>query len=72
MTIYKNIVEIKRRAKNEYKQRMFRKKILCHITKLVCLTEFGEIKELNKLVDIATSTSAKLLALDECSNESEE
>lgn len=47
-------------------------KILCHITKLVCLTEFGEIKELNKLVDMATSTSAQLLALDEYSNESEE
>ena len=47
-------------------------KILCHITKLVCLTEFGEIKELNKLVDMATSTSAQLLALDEYTNEGEE
>ena len=35
-------------------------KILCHLTKLICLTEFGEIKELSKLVGMATSVSAQL------------
>ena len=35
-------------------------KILCHLTKLICMTEFGEIKELSKLVDMATSVSAQL------------
>lgn len=35
-------------------------KILCHLTKLICLTEFGEEKELSKLIDMATSVSAQL------------
>lgn len=40
-------------------------KILCHLTKLICLTEFGEVKELQKYVDMSTSVSAQLLALNE-------
>ena len=40
-------------------------KILCHLTKLICLTEFGEIEELDKLVDMSTSISAQLIAIDE-------
>lgn len=40
-------------------------KILQHLTKLICLTEFENIKDLYKLVDMSTSVSAQLLALDE-------
>lgn len=40
-------------------------RILCHLTKLICLTEFGEAKELQKYVDMSTSVSAQLLALNE-------
>lgn len=35
-------------------------KILCHLTKLICMIEFGDFKELSKLVDMATSVSAQL------------
>lgn len=35
-------------------------KILCHLTKLICLTEFGETEELTNLIDMATSVSAQL------------
>lgn len=34
--------------------------ILCHLTKLICLTECGETEELSKLIDMATSVSAQL------------
>ena len=44
--------------KNINKQCM--EKILTHLTKLICLTEFGEEKELSKLIDMATSVSAQL------------
>ena len=40
-------------------------KILSHLTKLICLTEFGDSKELSKYVDMSTSISAQLLAIDE-------
>ena len=40
-------------------------KILSHLTKLICLTEFGESKELSKYVDMSTSISTQLLAIDE-------
>ena len=30
-------------------------KILSHLTKLICLTEFGDSKELSKYVDMSTS-----------------
>lgn len=40
-------------------------KILCHLTKLICLTEFGETKDLQRYVDMATSVSAQLLGIDE-------
>lgn len=40
-------------------------KILCHLTKFICMTEIGETKELSKYVDMATSVSAQLLAVDE-------
>ena len=38
--------------------------ILGHLTKLILLTETGNVKELEKLVDMATSVSAQLLATD--------
>lgn len=40
-------------------------KILAHLTKLICLTEFENIKDLDKLVNMTTSVSAQLLAIDE-------
>ncbi len=40
-------------------------KILVHLTKLICLTEFEDIKNLSRLVDMSTSISSQLLALDE-------
>ena len=43
-------------------------KILSHLTKLICLTEFGDSKELSKYVDMSTSISAQLLAIDEQEN----
>ena len=48
--------------KNINKQCM--EKILSHLTKLICLTEFGDSKELSKYVDMSTSISAQLLAID--------
>ena len=42
--------------------------ILSHLTKLICLTEFGDSKELSKYVDMSTSVSAQLLAIDEQEN----
>lgn len=52
--------------KNINKQCM--EKILTHLTKLICLTEFGDSKELSKYVDMSTSISAQLLAIDEQEN----
>ena len=52
--------------KNINKQCM--EKILCHLTNLICLTEFGEIKELSKLVDLSTTVSAQLIGIDEQEN----
>lgn len=49
--------------KNINKQCM--EQILCHLTKLICLLEFGESKEMSIYVDMATSVSAQLLAIDE-------
>lgn len=43
-------------------------KILSHLTKLICLTEFGDSKELLKYIDMSTSVSAQLLAIDEQEN----
>lgn len=40
-------------------------KILSHLTKLICITEFENIKDLGKLVDMATSVSAQLNASSE-------
>ena len=42
--------------------------ILSHLTKLICLTEFGDSKELSKYVDMSTSISAQLIAIDEQEN----
>lgn len=39
-------------------------KILCHLTKLICLTEFEDVKSLSKLVDMAASISAQLAAVN--------
>ena len=52
--------------KNTNKQCM--EKILSHLTKLICLTEFGDSKELSKYVDMSTSVSAQLIAIDEQEN----
>ena len=43
-------------------------KILSHLTKLICLTELGEEKELKRYVDMSTSISAQLIAIDELEN----
>ena len=43
-------------------------KILSHLTKLICTTEHGETKELKKYIDMSTSVSAQLLAVDELEN----
>lgn len=40
-------------------------KILIHLTKLICTTEHGKLKELQKYVDMSTSISAQLIAIDE-------
>ena len=40
-------------------------KILSHLTKLICITEFENIKDLQKLVDMATSVSAQLNVTNE-------
>ena len=52
--------------KNINKQCM--EKILTHLTKLICLTEFGEEENLQKYVDMSTSISAQLIAIDELEN----
>ena len=52
--------------KNINKQCM--EKILSHLTKLICLTEFGDSKELSRYVDMSTSVSAQLLDIDEQEN----
>ncbi len=44
-------------------------KILQHLSKLICLTEFENIKDLQKLVDMSTSVSAQLSAI--CSEKEE-
>lgn len=44
-------------------------KILSHLTKLICTTEHGETKELKKYVDMSTSISAQLIAIDEQENQ---
>lgn len=47
-------------------------KILLHLTKLIQLSEFENIKDLHKLVDMSTSVSAQLLAMDDVESEVEE
>lgn len=44
-------------------------KILTHLTKLICLTEFGEEEKLQKYVDMSTSISAQLIAIDKLEND---
>lgn len=39
-----------------------------HLTKLIQLSEFENIKDLGKLVDMHTSVSAQLLAMDDVIN----
>ena len=53
--------------KNINKQCM--EKILTHLTKLICLTEFGEEENLQKYVDMSTSISAQLIAIDKLEND---
>ena len=43
-------------------------KILSHLTKLICTTEHGDSKELSRYVDMSTSVSAQLIAIDEQEN----
>ena len=47
-------------------------KIMCHLTKLICISEFENIKELEKLVTMATSVSAHIYVLNEGIQEEEE
>lgn len=42
-------------------------KILQHLVKLICITEFENLRDLKKLVDLSTSVSAQLLAI--CEND---
>lgn len=44
-------------------------KILSHLTKLICTIEHGESKELERYVDMSTSVSAQLIAIDEQDND---
>ena len=53
---------------NKNINRQCMEKILSHLTKLICLTEFGHSKELSKYVDMSTSVSAQLIAIDEQEN----
>lgn len=53
--------------KNINKQCM--EKILTHLTKLICVTEFGEEEKLQKYVDMSTSISAQLIAIDKLEND---
>ena len=53
---------------NKNINRQCMEKILSHLTKLICLTEFGNSKELSKYVDMSTSVSAQLIAIDEQEN----
>ena len=53
--------------KNINKQCM--EKILTHLTKLICLTQFGEEENLQKYVDMSTSISAQLIAIDKLEND---
>lgn len=39
-------------------------KILSHLAKLICLSEGENIKDLYKLIDMSTSVSAQLLAIE--------
>ena len=50
---------------NKNINRQCMEKILSHLTKLICLTEFGDSKELSKYVDMSTSISAQLIVIDE-------
>ena len=53
---------------NKNINRQCMEKILSHLTKLICLTEFGDSKELSKYVNMSTSVSAQLLAIEEQEN----
>ena len=53
---------------NKNINRQCMEKILSHLTKLICLTEFWDSKELWRYVDMSTSISAQLLAIDEQEN----
>ena len=53
---------------NQNINRQCMEKILSHLTKLICLTEFGDSKELSRYVDMSTSVSAQLIAIDEQEN----
>ena len=50
---------------NKNINRQCMEKILCHLSKLICMTEIGDSKELSKCADMSTSISAQLLAIDE-------
>lgn len=53
---------------NKNINRQCMEKILSHLTKLICTTEHGEVKDLSRYVDMSTSVSAQLLAIDELEN----
>ena len=54
---------------NKNINRQCMEKILSHLTKLICLTEFGESKDLQRYVDMSTAVSAQLIAIDEQENQ---
>ena len=54
---------------NKNINRQCMEKILSHLTKLICLTEFGESKDLQRYVDMSTTVSAQLIAINEQEND---
>ena len=54
---------------NKHINKQCMEKILTHLTKLICLTEFGEEENLQKYVDMSTSISAQLIAIDKLEND---
>ena len=54
---------------NKNINRQCMEKILSHLTKLICLTEFGQSKDLQRYVDMSTTVSAQLIAINEQEND---
>lgn len=50
-------------SKNKYVNQRCLENILCHLTKMVVLTEHDEIDDLKQLIKMSTSVSAQLLGV---------